>query len=84
MRTANSSGYLKGGNGCGRTIYMKEDSDGKWRPYESWIAGTCCEGEWVVHSCGTRALSVHDAKAAKSRVLGPVGVAFRLLPVAQT
>jgi hypothetical protein len=51
MRTASDSGYLKGCNGCGRTIYMKEDSDGKWRPYESWIAGNCGEGEWVSHAC---------------------------------
>lgn len=51
MRTANDSGYLKGCTGCGRTIYMKADNDGKWRAYESWVAGHCVEGEWVSHAC---------------------------------
>ncbi len=36
---------------CGRTIYLKEDSPGYWRPYESWVAGTVTEGEWVLHRC---------------------------------
>jgi hypothetical protein len=38
-------------NACGKTIYLKEDSPGCWRPYESWVAGTVSEGEWVLHRC---------------------------------
>lgn len=47
-----SSGRLKECKYCGETIYMKQDRDGKWRPYESWQAGNADEGEFKLHNCG--------------------------------
>ena len=45
-------GYLKKKcNSCCQQIYLKLDSDLTWRPYESWVAGTCPKGEWVLHQC---------------------------------
>ena len=45
-------GYLRRScENCRRMIYLKCDSDGYWRPYESWVAKTVDEGEWVLHSC---------------------------------
>jgi len=46
-----SDGYLTDCKYCGRCIYLHCDSDGRWRPYESWAAGTVDEGEWVLHDC---------------------------------
>ncbi|RMG02506.1 MAG: hypothetical protein D6741_03665 [Planctomycetota bacterium] len=44
-------GYLKRCEFCGQLIYLKQDWDGQWRPYESWVAGTVDEGEWKTHDC---------------------------------
>jgi hypothetical protein len=49
--SGNSNGYLRLCVDCGRTIYMKEDCDGIWRPYASWINGDVAQGEWKLHSC---------------------------------
>ncbi len=49
-----SMGYLKRCSDCGETIYLWRGFDGKWRPYESWIAGNAPEGEWILHRCGER------------------------------
>ena len=46
-----SRGYLKRCYRCGRTIYMWQGNDGKWRPYESWIEQNANEGEWIIHQC---------------------------------
>lgn len=46
-----TSGYLKPCYACGATIYIKQDFDGSWRPYESWAAGNVDENEWVRHRC---------------------------------
>jgi len=46
-----SSGYLKTCRYCRETIYMHQDFDGRWRPYEAWSVGTVPEGEWVRHGC---------------------------------
>lgn len=55
-----SSGYLKTCRDCGRTIYLKQDHDGVWRPYASWIAGDAAQGEWFLHDCPT---AVREASA---------------------
>ncbi len=47
----NSAGYLKRCDYCGTTIYLKEDCDKRWRPYESWAAGNVSENEWELHQC---------------------------------
>jgi hypothetical protein len=46
-----ADGYLKRCVSCGQPIYMKQDYDGRWRPYESWAAGNAEEGEWLLHEC---------------------------------
>jgi len=46
-----SSGFLKPCRCCGVVIYLKRDSDGTWRPYESWVSGTVEENCWVRHDC---------------------------------
>jgi hypothetical protein len=47
--------YLKDCCYCGEKIVMlKSDYDGRWRPFESWVAGNCAEGEWVIHRCAER------------------------------
>ena len=46
-----SKGYLKRCSECKKTIYLHLDHDGKWRPYESWVAGYATEGEFVRHEC---------------------------------
>lgn len=45
------TGYLKRCNECGERIYLKQDYDGQWRPYESHLDGKVEEGEWVLHDC---------------------------------
>lgn len=45
------SGYLKRCSSCGERIYMKQDYDGEWRPYESYIDGKVEPGEWFLHEC---------------------------------
>jgi hypothetical protein len=44
-------GYTKPCRGCGVEIYMHLDTDGKWRPYESWKSGRVSEGTWRKHGC---------------------------------
>ena len=44
-------GYLRRCRKCGAWIYMKNDYDGQWRPYESWFDGEVEEGEWRLHDC---------------------------------
>lgn len=51
MNESCTGGYLKKCCDCGKSIYMKEDFDSRWRPYESWIDGACDEGEWIRHQC---------------------------------
>lgn len=46
-----SKGYLKPCKNCGSTIYLHCDSDGVWKPYESWIAGNAQPGEFILHNC---------------------------------
>lgn len=46
-----SSGYLKRCCYCGKTIYMLH-KNGRWLPYESWVAGNVNVGEWLLHNCG--------------------------------
>jgi len=46
-----SNGYLKQCRYCGETIYMHEDWDGRWLPFESWQAGNAAAGEFILHSC---------------------------------
>lgn len=36
---------------CGKMIYLYRERDGRWRAYESWVAGTVPEGEWARHLC---------------------------------
>jgi hypothetical protein len=50
----NASGFLKPCRECGIQIYLKQDSPGCWRPYESWAAGSVDENEWRLHQCGER------------------------------
>lgn len=50
------TGYLKRCFNCGETIYLWQGPDGKWRPYESWVAGNAHEGEWILHGCVQRRL----------------------------
>lgn len=49
--STNSSGFLTRCAYCGCLIYLKLDCDSRWRPYESWFAGTVEEGEWKLHKC---------------------------------
>ena len=50
--TATCRGYLKTCEDCGEKIYLKEDYDQQWRPYESWKYGNKIgEGEWKLHEC---------------------------------
>lgn len=58
-----SSGYLKDCRDCGRRIYLKLDSDGKWRPYSSWVEGDAAEGEWKVHHCVSAATEANTISA---------------------
>jgi len=46
-----SSGFLRECIYCQATIYLKQDFDGRWRPYESWAEGKVEEGTWVLHTC---------------------------------
>jgi hypothetical protein len=46
-----ANGYLKKCVTCGRSIYLKYDYDGVWRPYESWWSGKVRDGEWALHDC---------------------------------
>lgn len=55
-----SNGYLKRCSNCGETIYLLQGFDGKWRPYESWVAGNAHEGQWILHRCGEKQPSVTD------------------------
>ena len=38
---------------CRQTIYMHENENGRWRPFESWVAGACDEGDFILHDCRT-------------------------------
>lgn len=62
VKVANYVGWHRENDGrlstcryCRETIYFKVDYDGRWRPYESWTAGNCDEGEWILHRCSTPA-----------------------------
>ncbi len=55
-----SRGYLKRCSDCRDTIYLWRGFDGKWRPYESWVAGNASEGEWILHRCGGKRPSLTD------------------------
>jgi hypothetical protein len=44
-------GYTKPCRTCGVTIYLHHDSDGRWRPYESWRTGRAPDGTWWLHHC---------------------------------
>ena len=46
-----SNGYIKRCRYCGRSIYLKCDYDGTWRPYESWAAGNTDVNNWQRHDC---------------------------------
>lgn len=46
-----SSGRLTACKYCRQTIYMHQDRDGRWRPFDSWVAGACDEGKFVLHDC---------------------------------
>jgi hypothetical protein len=65
MSRSSNDGYLKNCCNCGEPIYMKKDYNEQWRPYESWAAGKCDEGEWVPHSCSGN-------RGAGQRVFTPV------------
>jgi hypothetical protein len=52
MPSLATSGYLKRRcDSCGKTIYLKEDRDGVWRPYASWSDGQVDAGVWQLHEC---------------------------------
>lgn len=51
-----TDGYLKDCYTCGESIYLHQDTDGRWRPYESWWAETVAVGEWVLHECTSHKL----------------------------
>lgn len=58
MKTANlisahrdARGYLTRCRHCRSLIYIKQDYDGVWRPYESWVEGNVDENEWRRHDC---------------------------------
>lgn len=49
-----SNGYLKKCSTCGKVIYMLRLESGRFAPFESWVAGNCKVGEWIVHSCSSK------------------------------
>lgn len=61
---------------CGRKIYLKQDGDGIWRPYKSWVAGDVDEGTWELHQCG-----VASSSAEQSPVLPKVGIQTAVPPL---
>lgn len=51
LRMSENSGFLRTCNQCNESIYLKQDSDGRWRPYQTWFNGTVQENQWVLHRC---------------------------------
>lgn len=60
LLTHQPHGFLCKCDYCHVQIYMKPDyptypfEKVDWRPFESWVAGNCAEGEWIFHDCPCR------------------------------
>lgn len=49
--SGSESGFLTPCKFCGDTIYMHLGADGRYRPFESWVAGNANDGQWAFHDC---------------------------------
>lgn len=49
--SGSESGFLTPCRYCGDTIYMHLGADGRYRPFESWVAGNASDGQWAYHDC---------------------------------
>lgn len=65
-----TGGYLKDCRYCGTVIYMYKTYHGSWIPFESWVAGTVTEGEWVPHHCPEWAGLRFELNALGLRLMG--------------
>jgi len=72
-----SDGFLKSCRDCGRTIYLKLDTDGKWRPYSSWIEGDAAEGEWRRHHCRAATADAQALSYLSKKELNHLDAAIR-------